>query len=246
MDRHPPAIQPGGTVPVDSTTTTIQPGEWVSIYGTSLASSTMTWNGNFPLSLGGTSVTIDGKPAYLYYVSPGQIDLQAPDDAATGAVTVVVTTAGGSTSSTVTLAPFAPSFSLLDAVHVAGIILRFDGSGAYGGGSYDILGPTGSSLGYATVATKAGDIVELFGFGLGPTSPVVPAGQLLSAPASTANPVSLVINNVTVSPAFAGLSSAGLYQINLTIPPGLGTGDVPIAATVGGVQAQSGVVISLR
>jgi uncharacterized protein (TIGR03437 family) len=37
-----------------------------------------------------------------------------------------------------------------------------------------------------------------------------------------------------------------LYQINLTIPSGLGTGDKPLVATVGGVQAQSFVVISLQ
>ena len=79
-----PSINAGGIVPVDSTVTTIQPGEWVSIYGTNLASSTVTWNGNFPTSLGGTSVTINGKAAYLSFVSPTQINVQAPNDTATG------------------------------------------------------------------------------------------------------------------------------------------------------------------
>ena len=87
-----PSITPGGIVPVDSTVGTIQPGEWVSIYGANLASVVATWTGNFPQSLGGASVTIDGKLAYLSYVSPGQINLQAPDDTATGTVPVVVTT----------------------------------------------------------------------------------------------------------------------------------------------------------
>jgi len=192
------------------------------------------------------SVTIDSKPAYLWYVSPTQINAQAPDDAAAGTVKVVVTTPGGSASSTVTLAQFGPSFSLLDAKHVAGIILRSNGSGAYGGGTYDILGPSGSSLGYATVAAKAGDVVELFGVGFGPTSPTVLSGQLFSSTAPTTNPVNLLINNVSVTPSFAGLSSAGLYQINLTVPAGPSTGDVPLVATVGGVQTQSGVVISLQ
>ena len=69
---------PSGVVPIYSTTPTIQPGSWVTIYGTNLATSTATWTGNFPTSLGGTTVTINGKPAYLSYVSPTQIDLQAP------------------------------------------------------------------------------------------------------------------------------------------------------------------------
>jgi uncharacterized protein (TIGR03437 family) len=241
-----PTIAAGGIVPIDSTVGTIQPGEWVSIFGTNLAGSTVTWNSNFPTSLGGTSVTIDGKAAYLSFVSPGQINLQAPDDTATGSVPVVVTTANGSATSSVTLARFGPAFLLLDGKHVAGIIPRSDGTGAYGGGSYDIVGPTGTSLGYPTVAAKAGDIVELFGTGFGPTNPPVPAGKSFSGAASTIDPVGVLINSVSITPIFAGLSAAGLGQVNLTIPAGLGTGDVPLLASVGGVQTPSYVVISLK
>ncbi len=237
----PPHISAGGIVPG-----TVTPGEWMSIYGTNLASGTTTWTGNFPTSLGGTSVTIGGNAAYLSFVSPGQINLQVPNVTATGAVPVVVTTALGSATSSVTLAQFGPSFFLLDAKHVAAIILRPDGSGAYGGGSYDILGPTGNSLGYRTVAAKAGDVIELYGTGFGPTNPAVPAGQAFSGAAPTTNAVTLRINNVSITPAFAGLSGAGLYQLNVTVPPGLGSGDVSIQASVGGVQTPSGIVISLQ
>jgi len=224
---------------------TVQPGEWISIYGTNLASNA-TWTGNFPASLGGTSVTIDGKPAYLSFTSYGQINLQAPSDSATGSVPVVVTTPAGTAKSTVTLSSFSPEFFLLDGAHVAGIILRSNGKGAYGGGTYDILGPSGNSLGYATVAAKAGDSVALFGTGFGPTNPVVAAGQSYSGAAPTTSPVALRINNVSVTPSFAGLSGAGLYQINLTIPSGLGTGDAVLQASVGGAQTPAGVVLSLQ
>jgi uncharacterized protein (TIGR03437 family) len=242
----PPSIASGGIVPVNSTVPTIQPGEWVSIYGTGLTGSTVTWNGDFPASLGGTSVTINGKAAYLSFVSPTQINLQAPDDTSTGSVPVVVTTSGGTAVSSVTLAQFAPSFILLDSKHVTGIILRANGSGAYGGGTYDLIGPTGDSLGYPTVAAKAGDTIELFAVGLGPTNPAVPAGQAYSSAAPTTYPVNLLINKLSVIPAFAGLSSAGLYQINLTVPTGLGTGEVSLVATVGGVQTPPTVVITLQ
>jgi uncharacterized protein (TIGR03437 family) len=241
-----PSIMRNGVVPNDSSATTIEAGEWVSIYGVNLAGVPATWTGNFPTSLGGTSVTIDGKQAYLWYVSPTQINLQVPNDAATGTVTVVVNTPNGTASSAVTLGQFAPSFNLLDAKHVAGIILRSNGSGAYGGGAYDIVGPTGSALGYATVAAKAGDSVELFGVGFGPTSPPVAAGASFSGAASTTNAVSLRINNVSVTSSFAGLSGAGLYQINFTVPAGLGTGDVALVAAVGGASTQPSVVISLQ
>jgi len=81
-----PSISPGGVVPVFGTVNTIQPGEWVSIYGNNLASGNAVWNGDFPMLLGGTSVKINGRAAYLQFVSPGQINLQAPDDTATGTV----------------------------------------------------------------------------------------------------------------------------------------------------------------
>jgi uncharacterized protein (TIGR03437 family) len=242
----PPTINAGGVVPLYSSSTTIQPGSWVSIFGSNLAAAATTWNGDFPTSLGGTSVTIDGKPAYLWYVSPSQINLQAPDDPASGTVNVVVMTAAGSVTSTVTLGQFGPSFNLLDGKHVAGIILRSDASGAYGGGTYDIVGPTGTSLGYKTVAAKSGDVLELFGIGFGPTNPTVPAGKAYSGAAATTNPVSLSINNVTVTPSFAGITSAGLYQINVTLPAAVGTGDVPLHAVVGGVQTPSGVMLSVQ
>jgi len=236
-----PSIKTGGVVPVYSTSTSVQPGEWISIYGSNLGpAASVTWNGNFPTQLGGTSVTIDSKPAYLWFVGAGQINLQVPDDVNIGqSVPVVVTVGNQSASASVTLAGAAPSFSLLDATHVAGIIVHPDGS-------YDIIGPTGNSLGYATVAARAGDNIELFGVGFGPTTPVVPSGQAFSGSAATTNAVTLSINNKNVTPGFAGLSSAGLYQINLMVPAGLGTGDVPLVATVAGLSTQTGIVISLQ
>jgi uncharacterized protein (TIGR03437 family) len=234
-----PTITPGGVVPVDSAANTIQPGEWVSIYGAHLASSTVGWNGDFPTSLGGASVTINGRAAYLSYASPTQINLQAPDDATTGPVPVAVTTSTGTATATVTLAQIAPSFLLLDNAHVAGIIQE---GGPYGG--YEIIGPNGTtSLGYFISPVRAGDTIELFAMGFGPTSPVVPAGQAFSSAAPVTSPVKVLIGGVSVTPSFAGLTGAGLYQINLTVPSGLGTGDLSLVATVGGVQTQAGVFI---
>jgi uncharacterized protein (TIGR03437 family) len=222
-----PLINGGGIVPIYSASSTIQPGSWVSILGTNLASAAATWNGDFPTLLGGTSVTINNKPAYLWYVSPGQINLQAPDDSATGTVPVTVT-------------------SRLDGKHVAGIILRSDRSGLYGGGTYDILGPAGNSFGYQTVPARAGDTLALFGVGFGPTNPTVPAGQPFSGAAPTTNRAAISINGAVVTPSFAGLTAAGLYQINLTLPPGLGSGEVSLLASVNGVLTQIGVLISLQ
>ena len=243
------SITQGGVVPIYSSSTTIQPGSWVSIYGTNLAGAVASWNGDFPTTLGGTSVTINGKNAYLYFVEPTQIDAQAPDDAtATGTVPVVVTTSKGSAASTVTLGKFSPAFCVIGGNYVAGVILRSNGLGTQGGGAYDIIGPSGSSLGFPTVPVKSGDIVELFGVGFGPTDPPIPSGKVLPPGqfGTATSPVTVLINGVAVTPSFAGITEAGLFQINLTIPPALGTGDLTIVAMVGGMQTQNGLLIAAQ
>lgn len=242
----PPAINPNGVGPIFSKATTIQPGEWVSIYGNNLSAPIATWTGEFPTALGGTRVTINGKLAYLWYVSPNQINLQAPDDSIRGPVSVVVTTPSGTASTVVTLAQSGPSFCLLDDKHVAGIVLRKDGSGKYGGGDYDILGPTGNRLGYVTAAAQPGDTVVLFAVGLGPTDPAVPAGQAFSGAAPISSPVELLLNGTPVAPDFVGLSSSGLFQINLTLPAGVGSGDLPLAIVTAESQTPTNVVLSVK
>jgi uncharacterized protein (TIGR03437 family) len=239
VQSNAPSIYPAGVVPLGSSASTIQPGSWISIFGTNLAAQPASWNGDFPTSLAGTSVTVNNKRGYLSFVSPGQINLQAPDDTTAGPVTVVVTTANGTAMATVTLAPIAPSFALVDGKHVAGIITHSDGT-------YDYVGPAGTSFGYPTVPAKAGDIVTLFGVGFGPTNPPVPSGMPFTGSAPTVNPMVLSLNNVKVTPAYSGITASGLYQFNFQVPAGAGTGDVPLQAAVGGVQTPSGAVLSLR
>jgi uncharacterized protein (TIGR03437 family) len=241
-----PAIAQNGVVPLYSSAAVIQPGSWVSIYGSDLAGGTSLWNGDFPLSLGGTSVNIGGKPAWLWLVSPTQINLQVPDGIPTGLATVAVTTASGTAMSTVTVAPYSPSFSLLgDGKHVAGAILTPNGSGAYGGGGYDLVGPS-NTFSYNTRPVKVGETLILYGVGFGPTTPTVPAGQIFSGAASTVTPVTVTIGGVSGSVGFAGLVAAGLYQINVTIPTTVASGDQRVQATVNGVQTPPGPVVAVQ
>jgi uncharacterized protein (TIGR03437 family) len=239
-----PTINTNGVVPIYSKSTSIEPGSWISIYGNNLASGTTVWNGDFPTNLGGVNVSIDNKPAYIWFVSPGQINVQVPDDLNTGTVPVVVTTGAGSATSTATLSQFGPTFCVLDGTHVVGIILTPSGSGAYGGGAYDIVGP--GSLGFSTRPAQKGDVVELFGTGFGPTNPVVPAGKALSIPApKTVQQVSVTIGSVSQT-VDAYVVAAGLYQMNVTIPQNVASGDLPLRATAGGSQTPSTVLISVQ
>lgn len=257
-----PSISSGGIGPIYSKATSIQPGSWISIYGTNLVSSLGIWDGNppTPTTLGGASVTINGKPAYLWVTVPNafgttdQINAQAPDDTGTGTVNVTVTNAtNGSASSTVTLANVAPSFSVLGdaANHAAAIIPTPDGSGSHG--SYDIDGPAGTSLGYATRPVKAGEYIVLYGVGFGPTNPAVQSGKPVTtaAPLTTAaqNSLQITIGGVPVPASnitYAAIVGQGLYQFNVLVPPGLGSGDKTLQATVLGVSTPTGVVLALQ
>ena len=170
-----PVITPGGIVPIYSSATTIQPGSWASIYGTGLASATTLWNGNFPTTLGNTSVTVNGKPAYLWLVSPAQINFQAPDDMATGSVNVVVTTPSGSATATVTLGQYSPSFSLYNSKYAAAIVIT-PGQPGNSGNGFDYIGPV-SGLPFTARPVKAGETLILYGVGFGPTNPAGAGGR---------------------------------------------------------------------
>lgn len=231
-------VTPGGIVPVFSDNPVVQPGSWISIYGNNLANAATTWNGNFPTSLGGVSVTIDGNPAYLWFVASSQINLQVPDDSNSGCVPVVVNTPNGSVTTSVQLASISPSFSLYNGTnYAAGVILTPDGTGAYDGGAYDLAGP--GNLSFNSRPVHPGETVELFGVGFGPTNPAVPAGQAFSSSAPATNQVSVNICNSSgmgcfqPNVSFAGLVGAGLFQINVQIPNNAPTGTLDVQATVG-------------
>jgi hypothetical protein len=77
-----PLISANGVVNAASSQPGLSSSQWVTIRGTNLAPVTRTLafvNGAYPTSSDGVSVTIDGKPAFLYYLSPTQINLVSPD-----------------------------------------------------------------------------------------------------------------------------------------------------------------------
>ena len=65
-------------------------GTWLEIKGTDLSTTTRSWaGGDFngtkaPTSLDGVSVTVNGLPGYVAYISPTQVNVQAPDDPTVG------------------------------------------------------------------------------------------------------------------------------------------------------------------
>src|ERR1700730_1101152 len=113
-----PTIDVGGVVNGASFQPGIVPGSWLTIKGSNLSPvASDTWdkaivNGNLPTSLDGVSVNVGSKPAFVYFISPGQINVQAPD-VGTGPVPVIVTTPGGtSVAVTANVVAQSPAFFL--------------------------------------------------------------------------------------------------------------------------------------
>jgi hypothetical protein len=79
--------------------TDFAPGSWLEIYGSNFSTvgSAVLWDGpdfngiNAPPTLDRVSVKVNGKDAYIWVVSPGQINAQAPDNDGTGPLNVTVT-----------------------------------------------------------------------------------------------------------------------------------------------------------
>jgi len=202
---------------------------YVEIYGVNLSGTTRLWSGadfngaNAPTSLDGVSVSVNNKPAFIYYVSPGQININVPEDTATGPVDIrVQTSAGSSNSVTVTrsrLSPTlltVPSFKIGGKQHVVALTPNF--------ASY--IGRPNMTPGVAFVAPKPGDTVSIYALGLGPTNPATLAGVTAAQNSEVALPLQVKIGDAEAIVSFKGLlqGSIGLYQLNVVIP-NLAAGD---------------------
>ena len=218
------------------------PNGWVQIKGTNLAWNTRLWqaedfaSNKLPTALDGTGVKINGKDAFVYYISPEQVNVLAPvDDAATGNVSVQITT-NGITSDAV-MAPIqrlAPAFFIFKDNHIAA---------RHADTSY--VGPTTLYPG-ATTPAKPSEIIVLYGSGFGATSPAVPNGELVTTAAILANAFTLRMGGVEVTPEFAGLTATGLYQFNVRVPASAPDGDLPVIVTIGGVSSPSTSIIRVQ
>ncbi len=242
-----PVVYSGGIVNAASGSQTVQSGSFVSIYGKQFATTTTNWdasifNGVFPTTLGGVSVTINGKQAAVNFVSPGQVNVLAPADTSTGPVSVVVTNSSGpSTAANVTLAPESPAFFTFSQGGGKYIAAQI----ALANNAVEFLGPAnlfGASP--ASRPAKPGEIIILYGTGFGPTNPAVDPTKVFSGAAPTNSPVTVTIGGKQAAVEFAGLSAAGLYQINVVVPS-VAAGDQPVTASVNSVAVTQKVYVTV-
>jgi uncharacterized protein (TIGR03437 family) len=222
---------------------TIAPNSWVEIKGSNLgpAGDMRIWagsdfvNNQLPTSLDGVGVTVNGVPAYVYYISPTQVNILTPPNAISGSVPVQISDNGVTSANFMVQAQAeSPSFFVFGAgPYIAAIHVN---------GGY--LGPTSLYPGLTTPA-QPGETITMYANGFGSTSiPVVSGSETQSG---TLSPLPVItIGGVTATVTFAGLVAPGEFQFNVVVPPSLANGDQPTIATYNGLTTQAGTLITVQ
>jgi uncharacterized protein (TIGR03437 family) len=218
----------------------IAPNTWIEIKGVNPTANTRIWQDSdfvgtqMPTALDQLSVTVNGKNAFVYYISPTQINVLTPPDAMSGAVPVVVTDNGAASASFTALAQAtSPSLFVFNggpyvaATHIGG----------------SLIGPATLYPGASTPA-QPGETIVIYANGFGPTSAPVQNGSTTQSGTLSPLPV-ITIGGVTAAASFAGLVAPGEFQFNVTVPPGLASGDQSVTATSGGATTQAGMLITI-
>jgi uncharacterized protein (TIGR03437 family) len=188
-----------------------------------------------PTQLDGVGVTVNGKSAYVSYISPLQVNVLTPPDPMQGAVQVQLTNGGAaSTSFTAQAQSTSPGFFVFNGGPYV-VALHAD---------YSFVGPTTLYPGQTTPA-KPGEIILLYTDGFGSTSSAVTSGSLAQGGTLPTLPA-VKIGGIVATVQYAGLISPGLYQFNVVVPSTAQNGDNTLTATSGGVGTQAGVLVTVQ
>lgn len=228
--QTPPVASAGGVVN-NGTFAAGEPlaqGDIAAVFGNQFTFDAPTTAGSLPLqtTLDNVQVLVNGVAAPLYYVSAGQINFEVPIDASTS-------NGGGGTVQVVR------NGQMGNLVYV-GINAQAPQFILYNGGYAIMTTPAGALTGIPSSPVHVGDTIVIYTIGLGPTSPSVASGT-----ASPTSPLATVPGTTKVcfgtespffqapcaTPIFVGLTPnfVGLYQINVTVPSGVQTGNATMS-----------------
>jgi uncharacterized protein (TIGR03437 family) len=214
----------------------VVPGGWFYVKGSNLADTTRLWGDSdftdsttLPTNLNGVEVWVNGAPVPVYFISPTQVNAQAPSNIS-GSITVQVFRLGlGSNILTAPVAQVQPSIYFYEAnskKYAAALFV-----------DYSLAGDPAIVPG--THKAKPGDIIQLYAAGLGPSD----SGSVITAPVPITG-VSVTIGAASAQILAADLVAPGQYQINLVVPQ-LADGEYPITVSKSGQTSPTSVFFEI-
>ena len=226
-----PTINAGGVVNAASFAARISPGALASVFGSGFGISTVQPDLPLPTNAAGVTVTVNGKAAPIFYLSPGQINFQVPWSTPTSGSVNVSANYLGSASNTI---------SVPVGTAAPGLFTRSDLPGAA------VVQNSDYSLNDPSNPAKAGSTIIAYLTGSGPVSPAAadgvptPATGLVTATSA----VTATVGSATATVSFAGLAPyfVGLVQMNIVVPSTLAPGVYPLAITIGGQAANTATI----
>ena len=210
----------------------LSPGALVSIFGTHLTGPTLSTTfddtASYPTSVASTSVTFNGIPAPLVYVSPTQINAIVPFSLAgqTSVQAAVQRFDQASANFTVPLQDTAPAiFTSTQSGTGAAVVVQQVPNGPLSYNSATNPAPAGASL-------------EIFATGQGVWTPPSQSDVFFYGEPFTTQPVSLTIGGQPAKIAYSGtlgamFSNWSVLQVNAVVPTGLSSGAQPVVLTIG-------------
>jgi uncharacterized protein (TIGR03437 family) len=214
-------------------------GSWATVIGTGLSNTTRSWmasdfiNGALPPQMDYVSVTVNGRPAFIGYISPTQLNVLIPDDGVLGTSTVQA--AGQLLQSNIFITnKLAVSPGLFPFTSRYPAAVHLDGT---------LAGPSNLLPGSVTAPVHPNETIELFGTGFGASNPAIATGQVFSAAAPLTQPMTATIGGVSAS-VTGYLIAPGLYQFNIAVP-NLSDGDAAVSLTVAGETTPVGLFLNI-
>ncbi len=236
-------------------------GSWLEIKGSNLAdphdpriaSGSGQWaqadftGPNAPTNLDGISVSINSKPAYVWYLSPTQLNVQAPEDSATGTVAVTVTNCKATSSMSMlprrNLAPGLLAPPTYSSGGTQYMVATFASDGAY------VLNTSlGATFGLNSRPAKPGDVIVAYGVGFGDVTPSILPGTIVSQANQLVNPVTFSFGSTSAKLTYSGLAGSfvGLYEFYIPVPTGLANGDYPINVSQNGTAVPQNMYLTIQ
>jgi uncharacterized protein (TIGR03437 family) len=218
------------------------PGSWITIYGTNFTVLTRGWsdpdfvNGQLPPQMDYVSVTVNGRPTVISYISPTQLNVLLPD----------VLPNENPLALRVMIQLLQSNFFYIQKAPLQPVLFQFaprypaavhNANGVY-------AGPAGLLQGVTTAPAKPGEVIQLYGTGFGASNPAAPAGVLFYGAYPLAQTVTATVGGQSAT-VTGYIVAPGVYQFNITVP-NVADGDQALLLTTAGIGTQPGLFLAVQ